>query len=114
MVKRLVNILVLIPVGIVLIVLSVANRQVVTLALNPFAPSDTLLSVKAPFFVFLFLALISGLLLGSAATWFAQRKYRRLARNEANEALKMRAEAERHKARADQAVARTLLPSLPQ
>ena len=42
MVKRIVNVLVLIPVAIVLIVLSVANRQAVTLALNPFRPGETL------------------------------------------------------------------------
>ena len=55
MLKKLVNIIVLIPVGVILIVLSVANRQSVTLALNPFRPEDSVLSVSAPFFVFLFL-----------------------------------------------------------
>jgi hypothetical protein len=60
MIKRVVNILVLIPIAIVLIVLSVANRQAVTLALNPFRPEDSVLSVTAPFFVYLFLAVIFG------------------------------------------------------
>lgn len=35
MFKKLINIVVLVPVAIILIVLSVANRQSVTLALNP-------------------------------------------------------------------------------
>jgi len=37
----------------------------VTLALNPFRPEDNVLSVTAPFFVYLFLAVIFGLVIGS-------------------------------------------------
>lgn len=110
MMKKLVNILVLVPVGIVLIVLSVANRQSVTLALNPFNPADSVLSASAPFFVFLFLALILGMIIGSLATWFSQGKYRKRARNEANEAVKWHAEAEKHRTRAETIAAQTLLP----
>jgi uncharacterized integral membrane protein len=111
MMKKLVNILVLIPVGIVLIVLSVANRQTVTLALNPFNPADSVLSASAPFFVFLFLAVIFGLIVGSLATWFGQGKYRKRARNEATEALKWHAEAEKHRTRAETIASQTLLPA---
>ncbi|WP_457582104.1 DUF1049 domain-containing protein [Ensifer canadensis] len=101
MLKKLVNIIVLIPVGVILIVLSVANRQSVTLALNPFRPEDSVLSVSAPFFVFLFLAVVVGLILGAAATWFSQGKYRRRARTEATEALKWHREAEKHRSQAE-------------
>ncbi|WEZ84762.1 DUF1049 domain-containing protein [Rhizobium sp. 32-5/1] len=111
MMKKLMNILVLIPVGIVLIVLSVANRQTVTLALNPFNPADSVLSVSAPFFVFLFLAVILGLIVGSLATWFGQGKYRKRARNEATEAVKWHAEAEKHRTRAETIASQTLLPA---
>ncbi len=111
MMKKLMNILVLIPVGIVLIVLSVANRQTVTLALNPFNPADSVLSASAPFFVFLFLAVILGLIVGSLATWFGQGKYRKRARNEATEALKWHAEAEKHRTRAETIASQTLLPA---
>ncbi|MCF3639210.1 LapA family protein [Rhizobium sp. TRM95111] len=101
MLKRIVNVAILAPVGIVLIVLSVANRQPVTLALNPFRPEDGVLSVTAPFFVYLFSAVILGLLLGSAATWLSQGKHRKRARNEASEAVKWHSEAEKQKARAE-------------
>lgn len=87
-VKKIVSLVVFVPLAIVLIVLCVANRQVVTLALNPFEPQDTVLALSGPFFVFLFLAVIFGMLLGSVATWIAQGKYRRQARIEAREALK--------------------------
>ena len=111
MIKRVVNILVLIPIGIVLIVLSVANRQSVTLALNPFRPEDTVLSVTAPFFVYLFLAVIFGLVVGALATWFAQGKYRKRARMEAIEASKWHTEAEKHRTRAEAIASQAVLPA---
>ena len=96
--KKIINLLVLVPLGIVLIVLCVANRQSVTLALNPFRPEDSVLSFSAPFFVFLFLAVIFGILVGSAATWVTQGKHRKRARVEAKEANRWHAEADRQKA----------------
>ncbi len=79
MIKKVVNIVILLPLAIVLILLSVANRQTVTLALNPFRPDDSVLSLQAPFFLFLFIALVIGMLIGSVVTWFAQGKHRRRA-----------------------------------
>ena len=110
MVKRIVNVVILIPVAIVLIVLSVANRQPVTLALNPFRPEDSVLSATAPFFVYLFLATIFGLVVGALATWFAQGKYRKRARIEANEAVKWHSEAEKHRTRAEAIASQAVLP----
>ena len=109
--KKIVNIVVLVPIAIVLIVLSVANRQTVTLALNPFNPADSVLSASAPFFLFLFLAVILGMVIGSMATWFSQGKYRKRARNEAHEAVKWHTEAEKQKVRAETIASQTLLPA---
>lgn len=102
MTKKLINLVILLPIAIVLIVLSVANRQAVTLALNPFDPSDQLLSVSAPFFVYLFAALIVGVLIGAAAMWFSQGKYRKRARAEKKEAAKWQGEARKHQKRAEE------------
>lgn len=102
MIRKIVNLVILIPIGILLIVLSVANRQSVTLALNPFTPDDRLLSVTAPFFVFLFLALVVGMTIGSVATWFTQGKYRKRARTETLAAIRWRTEADKQKSWADE------------
>ena len=110
MIKRIVNVLVLLPVAIVLIVLSVANRQSVTLALNPFRPEDSMLSVTAPFFVYLFLATIFGLVLGALITWFTQGKYRKRARIEASAAVKWHGEAEKHRTRAEAIASQAVIP----
>lgn len=80
MIRKAFNIVILAPLAIVLIVLSVANRQTVAMALNPFRPEDSVLRLEAPFFVFLFVALILGMILGALVTWLAQGKYRRRAR----------------------------------
>lgn len=92
--KKIVNLVVLLPLGVVLIVLAVANRQIVTLALNPFRPQDSVLAVSAPFFLFLFVALLLGMVLGSGLTWWTQGKYRKQARIEAREAVKWKSEHE--------------------
>jgi uncharacterized integral membrane protein len=105
MIKRIIALAILVPLGIILIMLSVANRAAVTLALNPFDPADTVLSLTLPFFVFLFAALIIGMIIGSLATWFKQGKHRQTARANANEAVKWHSEADRQKAKALQIAA---------
>jgi uncharacterized integral membrane protein len=102
MASKIVNLLVLIPLGIVLILFCVANRGSVALAFNPFRPEDQVLAVHAPLFVFLFLALIIGMVVGAAATWFSQGRHRKRARNQAREAIRWQAEADRHRSRAEQ------------
>lgn len=88
MLRKALNLIILLPLAVVLILLSVANRQLVTLAFNPFRPEDSVLAIQAPFFVFLFVAVMIGIVLGSAATWFAQSKYRKRARTLRDENLK--------------------------
>lgn len=108
MVKKIANLFILLPLAIVLIVLSVANRHIVSLAFNPFRPEDEALSLHAPFFVFLFLALMLGMVIGSFVTWFSQGRHRKRARIEAREAVKWQSEADRHKARAEEMAAQAM------
>ena len=110
MTKKLINLVILLPVAIVLIVLSVANRHFVTLALDPFDPSDKLLSLTAPFFVYLFLAVIIGAILGSALTWFAQGKHRKRVRTQEQEVARWQGEARRNQKRAEDLAQQVILP----
>jgi uncharacterized integral membrane protein len=109
MILRFVKLIIFVPIAIALIVLCVANRHLVTLALNPFRPEDQVLSLSMPLFLLVFVALIVGVLLGSLVTWFAQGRYRRQARDEAVEARKWREEAGKQRTQVEQAAARTLL-----
>lgn len=106
---RFIKLIVLVPIAVILVVLSVANRHFVTLALNPFRPDDTLLSISLPLFVFLFVALMSGVVLGSLVTWFAQGRYRKQARDEAHEARKWREEAGKQRTRVEEITTRSLI-----
>jgi uncharacterized integral membrane protein len=90
MYNRFVLIVIFVPLAIILIALAVANRELVAFTLDPFNPGNPALTVQLPLFVFLFLALAIGLVVGSAATWVKQGRYRRLARQRAQEVQSMR------------------------
>jgi uncharacterized integral membrane protein len=108
MVRKALSLVVFLPLGVLLIVLAVANRAPVSLALNPFDPADRALSVSAPFFVFLILAVMFGVLMGAIVTWFTQGKYRKKARNQSRMAQQWQAEADRQKTRAEEIAGSTL------
>ena len=74
------------------------------------AASASFASVTAPFFVYLFLATILGLVLGALITWFAQGKYRKRARLEASEAVKWDTEADKHRGRAEALASQAVVP----
>ena len=97
MIKRIVTIIVIVPVAIVLIALAVANRGFVPFTLDPFNPGNPGLTLSLPLFIYLFLALLLGVLIGSAATWLRQGRYRKRARRNADEARALREEAARGK-----------------
>lgn len=80
MLNRLVLVLFVVPIAIVLITLAVANRGAVPFTLDPFNPGNKALTVEWPLFVYLFVTLAVGLVIGSFATWVKQGRYRREAR----------------------------------
>lgn len=82
-------------VAIVLVSLAVANRHAVRLVLDPFNPQSPVIFTELPFYVYLFTMLIAGVLLGGAATWISQGKWRRLVRIRTQESMRWKGEAER-------------------
>jgi uncharacterized integral membrane protein len=90
MLNRLLLIIVFVPLAIALIALAVANRELVAFTLDPFHPGNPALTLKLPLFVFLFVALLVGVLIGSAATWFKQGRFRKLARTREQEVRSLR------------------------
>ncbi len=92
--KRIVAIVILVPLAIVLIALSVANRASAILTVDPFNPGNPALSYSAPLFIWLFGALFLGVVIGSVVTWLTQGKHRRNARNSSREAARLLERAE--------------------
>jgi hypothetical protein len=78
--KRAIRLIILIPLGIVLVALALANRGPALLSLDPFRPDDPMASVTLPLFVVIFASLLVGVAIGGIATWLGQGKWRRAAR----------------------------------
>ena len=96
---RLLQLVLLVPIGIALIVFGVANRQAVIVSLDPFTPDDPSLALSVPLFMLIFAVLLIGVLVGGIAAWVSQGSWRAEARTS-------RAEARRWRARADEIEAR--------
>jgi len=105
--RKLVNLFFLLPLAIVLILISVANRQDVTFS---FDPLNVLPPVELPFFAFLFAALIIGMLIGGGLTWVTQGKHRKALRQKSNEADELKQEKV---ASAPAAKSEEIAPGLP-
>ena len=86
MLNRFVLIAVFVPLAIVLVALAVANRGMVPFTLDPFNPGNPALTWQLPLFALLFAAVAVGMVIGSAATWLKQGRYRKLARQKGHEA----------------------------
>ncbi len=95
MLRRALWILVALPVAVLLITLAVANRHGVRLVLDPFRPEEPVLSIVLPFYAYLYGVLLIGILVGGAATWLTQARWRSMARRRAAEAQRWQAEADR-------------------
>jgi len=72
---RLSTVFIAVPVGIAAIAFAVANRQTVSLSLDPLP-----WTVDIPLFAVLYAGIVGGLLIGVAAEWWRERRVRRAAR----------------------------------
>ena len=91
LVKRIILVVILVPLAVILVTLAVANRGVVPFTFDPFNPGNPSLTVALPLFVWLLASLGVGVALGGAATWMRQGMYRSLARGREADALRKEA-----------------------
>jgi uncharacterized integral membrane protein len=92
--RNLLTAIIVIPVAAVLIVLALANRDAVTLSIDPFTPATSIYSIQLPLFLVILLSVAIGLIIGSVADWFQQGRYRREARHGRAELRRLEEEAE--------------------
>jgi uncharacterized integral membrane protein len=81
--------------AVLLVTLAVANRDPVRMVLDPFRPDAPVISMTLPFYAYLLGALTLGVVLGGAATWFGQGRWRKTARLKSQDAMRWQAEADR-------------------
>ena len=91
--KRFLIYLVLIPIALLIIVVSVANRHLVTVSLDPVGGTPPSFSFQAPLFVLLFAAVALGVVVGGISVWLRQGRWRRLAREEKHEIVRLQDQA---------------------
>lgn len=107
---RFLKFLLILPLAIVLVLFGVANRQMVTLVIDPLAPAAEALKVSVPLFLFFFGTLAVGAVIGSMTTWLAQGRHRKAERQFRRERDRLQDECSRLKAQAAPA-GTSLLPS---
>jgi uncharacterized integral membrane protein len=88
--RKIIAALLLVPLAVVIVAFAVANRQSVTLALDPFGASAPAASLSLPLFALVIATLIVGAIAGGVAAWLGQGKWRRRARRQESEANELR------------------------
>ena len=80
MFRRIVTLLIVVPLAVIIIAFAVANRQSVTVSFDPFSATTPAYVMTLPLFALIFALLILGVLVGGIAAWIGQTKWRRTAR----------------------------------
>jgi uncharacterized integral membrane protein len=92
LIRKLVAAVVLVPLALIIIAFAVANRQVVTVSLDPFNAARPAASLSVPLFVLVLGLLIAGVMIGGLAAWLSHGHWRRAARRFEREVAALRAE----------------------
>jgi uncharacterized integral membrane protein len=90
--RKIVAAVILIPLAVVIVAFAVANRQIVTVSLDPFSSEHPATSLNLPLFVLVIGLLIVGVLIGGAASWLRHGNLRRTARRFERDIRELRSE----------------------
>ena len=95
MIRKIVTVVLLVPLAVILIGLAVANRQTVTVSFDPFDAAHPAYAASLPLFVLILILVIFGVLLGGVAAWLRQARWRWAARRAEKENQELRLELDR-------------------
>ncbi|HEY0569291.1 MAG TPA: lipopolysaccharide assembly protein LapA domain-containing protein [Xanthobacteraceae bacterium] len=101
MIRKVISVIVLVPLAIVFILFALANREMITLSLDPFDSTRPAFTYRMPLFMLIFVLLSVGVLVGGIAAWLRQSKWRRIARRLRDENRELRAELSAQQPSAD-------------
>jgi uncharacterized integral membrane protein len=94
MLRKIVTVLILVPLALAIVMFAVANRAPVVIGFDPFGTQPPMFAFVAPLFLALLVALTAGVIVGGAAAWSRQSKWRRRARRLATDLKAARGETE--------------------
>ena len=80
MIRRFGKALFLVPLGLIIILFAVANRETVVISFDPFDSTQPAYAARLPLFLLILVLLIIGVIIGGVAAWMRQHKWRRAAR----------------------------------
>ena len=89
-IRKIIAAIILVPLAVIIIAFAVANRENVTISLDPFGGAAPAASVTLPLFALIILLLIIGVLVGGLASWLRQGKWRETARRFERELQQLR------------------------
>ncbi len=101
MLRKIVAALILAPLAVIIVAFAVANRQIVTVSLDPFSGAEPAASVTLPLFALILFLLIIGVVIGGVAAWLRQGKWREAARRLERDLRDLRQKLEAHGAAGD-------------
>jgi uncharacterized integral membrane protein len=81
-----------VPLALFVIVFAISNRQRVALRFDPFTTGETMNAVEMPLWLLFFFGLAIGIVIGWVASWWAQGKHRKRAREAQMEVARLQAE----------------------
>ena len=113
LIRKIVAAIILVPLAVLIIAFAVANRQVVTVSLDPFSAEHPAASLTLPLFALVIVLLIIGVLIGGIAAWLRQSKWRRTARRLEREMADLHLEMEALKRNAGIPVSGVEVPAAP-
>lgn len=94
--KSVLRIIVFVPLALIILFFSMANRSPVKVGLDPFAPNDASApSFEAPMFLVVLTSMAIGVLAGGISSWLGHLSVRRAAKIARAEAKKTRLEIEK-------------------
>jgi len=94
--KSILRVIVFVPLALIILFFSMANRGSVRIGLDPFAPSDgSGPSFEAPIFLVVLASIAIGVLAGGISSWLGHLSVRRAAKVARAEARKTRVEIEK-------------------
>lgn len=110
--RKFVTAFVLIPLGIVIVMFAVANREIIAVSFDPFDSAKPAFAVRMPLFILIFVLVGIGVLIGGTAAWLKQHKWRARARRAEADVRRLRAELDAERSLAAAPPARNAAPPL--
>ena len=90
--RAIVRYLIILPIALLILAFSIANRHVVNVFFDPFAAPADPADLELPLFVIILAVAVLGILLGGLLVWVGQSRHRRNARQAQREIERLRSE----------------------